>query len=175
MDTAADRGELIEELLTELAEGKGLATICRDPKMPNRRTVARWMRESSELADRITEAREAGYLYLGEKTLRDVEECTDPIKARLLFDARRWYLGKLSQGFAEKPVAIGAFVNVDAGDAFAAVTGALDRAAASIASRGTSTRAVVIECETGPGDPAGRLADLDGAGGSGLGEDADGS
>lgn len=173
MDTTFQE-DVIEELLEQLAEGKGLATICRDPRMPSRRTIQRWLRGNDGLAERIAEAREAGFLYLGEKTLIDVEACTDPIKARLLFDARRWYLGKISQAFAEKPVAIGAFVNVDAGDAFAAVAGALDRAAEGIASRGTSTRPVVIESKAGSGDAAGGMADLDGASGSRLGEDPDG-
>jgi hypothetical protein len=174
MDSVADREAIIEELIERLAEGKGLATICRDPRMPNRRTVLRWTRDSADLAERINDARETGYHFLAEKALSDVQTCTDPIKARLIFDAHRWYLGKLSQAFAEKPVAIGAFVNVDAGDAFAAITGALDRAAAGIASRGTSTRAVVIESEARPSDAGGELADLAGAGGAGLGEDANG-
>lgn len=169
------KDEVVEKLLKQLAEGKGLATICRDPKMPDRRTIHRWSRANDDLAERINEAREAGFLHLGEKTLRDVEACTDPIKARLLFDARRWYLGKLSQAFAEKPVAIGAFVNVDAGDTFAAVAAALDRAATGIASRSTSTSTVVVQREAGPGDTIGGLADLDGTGRERLGEDPDGS
>ncbi|WP_202902867.1 hypothetical protein [Novosphingobium resinovorum] len=173
MDTTF-REDVIEELLEKLAEGQGLATICRDPRMPSRQCVYKWMRTDESLAERIADAREAGYQYLGEKTLRDVEECADPIKARLIFEARRWYLGKLSQAFAEKPVAIGAFVNVDAGDAFAAVAGALDRAAEGIASRGTSTQRVVAESEAGPGDAPGRLAHLDGPGGAGLGENPNG-
>lgn len=171
MDALTPKDEIIEEMLRRLADGEGLATICRDPRMPNRRTVYKWLHGNGELAERVAEAREAGYLYLGEKTLIDVEACEDPIRARLIFDARRWYLGKLSQAFAEKPVAIGAFVNVDAGDAFAAIAGALDRASASIAGRGTSTQRVVEQSEKRPADAPGGLADLAGTGGEGLGED----
>jgi len=166
--------EVIDRIVEQLAEGKSLTAICKGPGMPKRQTVHAWMRTSDELAGRLLEAREIGFLDLAERTLADVERCKDPIKARVLFDARRWFLGKLSLGLADKPVAFGVQVNVGAGDdAFAAIAGALDRAAAAVAGGGSSTRVVDLPSPPGPADAARRLANLDGDGGEGLGQDPD--
>ncbi|WP_206436014.1 hypothetical protein [Altericroceibacterium xinjiangense] len=173
----ADRevGEsIINELLAKLAEGQSLNTICQDPHMPNRTTVWRWSNGDDELAQRLLEAREIGFFARAERAVEDAKAAKDPIAGRLAFDAERWYLGKLSNAFRDKPVAIGAFVGVGGDDAFAAVAGALDRAAASLASSGHSTQPVVIEGKARPGDTTGRLADLAGPGGERLGEDQDG-
>lgn len=166
--------DVIEELLDQLTQGKSLTEICQDPRMPTRRTVQRWQRDDDELAGRILEAREVGFHHLAEQAVREAVEAADPIKGRLAFDARRWYLGKLSNAFAEKPISIGAVLNVDRDDAFAAVTGALEKAAAAISSRRDSTITVDAVSSSGPADAPGRLADLAGSGGERLGEDQDG-
>lgn len=167
--------DVIEELLEKLADGKSLVAICDgDSRMPTRRTVQNWANRDDELAQRILEAREVGFFARAERAVADAKCAKDPIAGRLAFDAERWYLGKLSNAFRDKPVAIGTFVGVGGDDAFAAVAGALDRAAAGIASGGHSTSAVVISGETGSGDAARRLADMAGTGGERLGEDPDG-
>jgi hypothetical protein len=38
---------------------------------------------------------------MAEQALADAEIETDPAKGRLKFDARRWYLGKLSNAFSD--------------------------------------------------------------------------
>lgn len=161
--------DIIEELIARLGKGEGLATICADVRMPHRATVHRWMRADGELAQRIMDAREIGFHDRAERAVEEVRNATDPIKARVVFDAERWYLGKISQAFADKPVVVGALINVDADDAFAAVAGALESAASRIAGSGTSTRPVVIEGEARPSDAGGRLADLAGDGGPRVG------
>lgn len=160
--------DVIEELLERLAKGEGLVAICKDRRMPDRRTVQRWTRSDDDLGARVHEAREAGFHALAEKAITDAESCTDPIKGRLVFDARRWYLGKLSQAFADKPIAIGAVLNVDRDDAFAVVTGALEKAATAIASQRDRTITVAADSTTGSDHSAGRLADMAGDGGEGL-------
>lgn len=162
---------VIDELIDRLAEGQSLKSICADPRMPGRRTIHRWMRSDDELSGRIMDAREIGFHDRAERAVEEVRSAIDPIKARVVFDAERWYLGKLSRAFADKPLVVGALVNVDADDAFAAISGALEVAAGRIASCGTSTRPVVIEGKARPGDTAGQLADLAGDGGARLGED----
>lgn len=164
---------IIDKIADGLAEGKSLSAICRGRGMPARRTVQRWLRGDDDLAARLLEAREIGFHDYAERTVELVEREKDPHKARVILAARQWYLGKLSNAFRERPISVGAVVNVDAGDAFAAIAGALEVAAAGIAGRGTSTRTVVIEGEARPGDAAGQLADMAGAGGERVGQDED--
>jgi hypothetical protein len=144
---------VIDHILAELAAGKSLSAICKAEGMPDRVTVWRWSKGDNELAARILEAREFGFQLRAEAAVEAAKCAKDPVAGRLAFDAERWYLGKLSQAFAEKPIAIGALVNVDAGDTFAAVAGALERAAEAISSRSSSTILLVDESEAGP-DPA---------------------
>ena len=167
--------EVIESIIEQLADGKSLIVICKADGMPNRRQVQRWIQGDDELAAELMAAREIGFAYRAEMAVAAAKSAKDPIAGRLAFDAERWYLGKLSNAFREKPIAVGVSVNVDRDDAFAAVAGALDRAAASISSSRNSTSAVVIEGEARPADSGRQLADLAGSGGSGMGEDANGS
>lgn len=90
-----------ETILELLAEGKSLSAICRMDGMPDRRTVQRWQDADAEWDAAVTCAREDGYQLLADKALVDAADCEDASKARLLFDARRWYLGKLSNAFSD--------------------------------------------------------------------------
>jgi transposase-like protein len=166
--------EVIDRIVEQLEEGKSLVLICRDEGMPDRRTIYRWTEGDDELAERLYRARELGYHYRAEVAVAAAKNAKDPIAGRLAFDAERWYLGKLSIAFRDKPLVQGAFLNVGSDDAFAAITEALDRAAASLASSGSSTQPVVIEGSARSADAGGRLADLAGAGREGLGQDPDG-
>src|SRR5690606_26322010 len=121
--------------------------ICRDSGMPTPRTVQRWARADDELAERIHQAREDGYFLRAERAVEAAQKAEDPHAGRLAFDAERWYLGKLSNAFRDKPITFGAIVGVGGDDAFLAVQGALDEAAAAISSRGHATRAVAAVCE----------------------------
>lgn len=146
--------EIIERICEHLEEGKSLVLICREEGMPTRRTVQRWARGDSELATRIREARELGYHYRAEVAVAAAKNASDPQAGRLAFDAERWYLGKLSNAFAERPL-VEATVNVAGDDALAALQGVLDRAAAAIASSGRSTHQVALPSPSGPDNPTG--------------------
>lgn len=163
---------VLDEILRRLGEGESLRTICAGEGMPHRDTVRGWARADPDLAQRIEEAREEGYQLLAERAFEEARTCVDPIKGRLAFDAARWYLGKLSRAFAERPVAIGVQVNADCSDAFAAIAGALQDAAAARASLAHRTSAVVVEGEARSIDAPRQLADLAGDGGARLGQDA---
>lgn len=165
--------EIIEELIEQLETGKALSEICRDPRMPNRRTVTRWMRAGGELAERLSDAAEIGFHEFAEETLRLVESCEDSQKARNIFASRAWYLGKRSRAFAEKPV-VGVAMNVDAGDTFSAIARVLDQASGRISGRRTGTYIVDGEGEAGSIDARRGLAALDSSCGAGLREDENG-
>lgn len=143
--------EIIDELLERLEAGKSLSEICRDPRMPNRRTVYRWQRAGDELSERIIDALDVGYDEFAEETLRLVAECECPHKARNLLASRQWYLGKRSRAYADRPV-LGLAVNVDSGESFAAIAGALESIAAAKSSGRTGTRTLAIDSPTGPAD-----------------------
>lgn len=167
--------EVIDRICELLVEGKSLREICALEGMPDRVTVWRWGQADDETAMRIREAWEVGYVAIGEEIFDEVRRCEDPQKARAILEAGKWFLGKRSAAYREKPLAQGLLVNVGADDAFDAVARLLDQAAATRASSGDSTREVGRASETGPADPGRRLADLAGSGGERLGEDADGS
>lgn len=147
---------IIDSLIDGLSEGKSLSQLCKGKGMPDRRTVQRWANGEDDLAERVREAREIGYHARAERAVEEARSAKDPIAGRLAFDAERWYLGKLSNAFREKPIALGVQVNVgERDDAFAAVSGALDRAAAAISAGSTSTSSVAPDGAAGSDHPSG--------------------
>lgn len=93
--------DLIAELLEQLAEGRSMASICTDRRMPDQSTIWRWSKADNELAKDIARAREVGYHNRAEKAVIAAQTAADPAKGRLAFDAERWYLGKLSNAFSD--------------------------------------------------------------------------
>ncbi|XAP76989.1 hypothetical protein ABC955_10335 [Citromicrobium bathyomarinum] len=150
---------VIDRIAALLEEGKSLSEICRIDGFPAKTTVWRWCEGNDELAGRLREAREIGYLALAEEGMAialapAAENPTDPQAARLAFDAVRWKLGKLSIAFRDKPLIEGT-VNVAGNDAFGAFAEALERAAAGIASRADSTQQVALPSPAGSDHTAG--------------------
>jgi len=56
--TLRDQSEVVEEMLTRHGDGENLRAICRDPFMPSRTTLDRWLDEDEGLAERFARARE---------------------------------------------------------------------------------------------------------------------
>ena len=95
---------VVEEMCERLAEGRSLVSVCAETDMPSVRTVQNWMNDDAKLAAQITRAREAGFMILGDLAVEEALSADDAALGRLAFDARRWYLGKLSNAFREKPI-----------------------------------------------------------------------
>ena len=89
-------------ILKRLAEGESLAAICRDKGMPDRSTVQRWQNAEPDFDSEVMHAREDGYHLRADRAVLDAKTAEDASKGRLAFDAERWYLGKLSNAFADK-------------------------------------------------------------------------
>lgn len=165
---------IIEELLQQLEAGKSLSEICRDPRMPNRRTVTRWQRGGDELAERLADAVEIGFHEFAEETLRLVADAEDPMQGRNILASRQWFLAKRSRAYGDKPV-VGIAVNVGVDDTFDALTRVLEGAAGRIS--GSRERTYIVD-DSGSarsvdaGDAG--LDDLAGPGRTRLGEDPDG-
>lgn len=96
--------EIVEELIEALRDGRSMREICEDDRMPSRETVRIWEHDDPELALAITRAREDGYFDRAERAVADAKAAEDASKGRLAFDAERWFLGKVSKGFADKVI-----------------------------------------------------------------------
>lgn len=96
--------EIVEELIEALRDGRSMREICEDDRMPSRETVRNWEHDDPELALAITRAREDGYFHRAERAVADAKAADDASKGRLAFDAERWFLGKVSKGFADKVI-----------------------------------------------------------------------
>lgn len=104
MSDGSLREAVTEELLERLADGESLVAICRDQRMPNRKTVQRWQDDHADFDAAVTRAREAGMYVLAEKAVEAAETAEDASLGRLAFDAKRWYVGKLSNAFSDNKV-----------------------------------------------------------------------
>ncbi len=107
------------DILEQLANGIGLVAICEADGMPNRCTVQRWQDADPGFDAAVMRARELGMHVRAEKAVRDAKVATDAGLGRLAFDAERWYVGKLSNAFADKVRHVGG----DPGDNPIAFTG----------------------------------------------------
>lgn len=168
------REAIIEAICQGFEDGKSLNQVCAADGMPHRTTVYRWTKADSELGERLRTSREIGFIGRAEDLLQEIRDCDDPVKARVILDAERWILGRMSHVLADKPVAIGVQVNVGNSDAFSAISRALQEAASARASLAHSTSAVVIDGQARSVDTGGELAGLAGSGRAGLGEDENG-
>jgi hypothetical protein len=114
--------ELADKICDEVMEGKSLVTICREPGMPHRLTVLRWLTDEKHqyFCDSYARAKEiqadkfaeeiidiADNVELGETvtekptgTERKFGDMTE--HRRLKIDARKWYAAKLSAKYREK-------------------------------------------------------------------------
>ena len=90
--------ETAEVIFERLCAGEALDAICRDPDMPVRSTVYRWIRDVAEFRVEVALAREIQGDALGARALRIVDEAT--AKTARLAEVRlrhlRWHAGKLA-------------------------------------------------------------------------------
>ena len=87
---------LASAICERLSEGESLVRICDDGAMPARRTVLKWMTTDPNFCTSIARAREEQAEHLAEEIVTIADTCTDPHKARLQIDARKWYASKLA-------------------------------------------------------------------------------
>lgn len=103
---------LAATICERLSDGESLRAICRNPDMPSRDSVFRWLRVHPEFSDQYARARELQADALADEILaiaddgsRDYVIDEDGIKrvdhehiqrSRLRVDARKWYAAKLA-------------------------------------------------------------------------------
>lgn len=98
MTRACKRSDALAEVLCErLASGRALLSICGDADVPMSEAAVRgWVIDDADFAAKYARARGIGLDCRADAMLADVRACDDPHKARLIFDAERWYLSKLA-------------------------------------------------------------------------------
>ncbi len=69
--------DLEDQIVGRMIEGESLVDICRDPAMPSRATVYRWLDENSAFEARCARAREALADYLVDKIEQMASETTE--------------------------------------------------------------------------------------------------
>jgi len=91
---------LATEILDQLAEGKTLRAICREPGMPSARTVRRWATDDiNGFADRYERARKLQADALFDEAIdisnEEFIDNTEVQAARLKIDTRKWYIARV--------------------------------------------------------------------------------
>jgi len=99
MYTKDQRQEIIDRICRIIADtGKSLRQICEDDSLPHRDTINDWLNANKDFADQYARAKEEGYDYEFEQMEKDIlntpEDKDSILKARLLWDHRRWALSK---------------------------------------------------------------------------------
>lgn len=108
--------EIAAEICERLAAGESLRSICRDPYLPDERTVRRWALDNVEgFSPQYARARDMGLDAVADEMLdiaddgsNDWMERNDPdnpgwtfngehsSRSKLRVDTRKWYLSKLA-------------------------------------------------------------------------------
>lgn len=87
--------DLFDHICGEIASGRSLASICKDPGMPTVAGVMKWLNEKPDIVERYTRAREMQAETLFDELVDIADNATDPQTARLQVDTRKWYLSKV--------------------------------------------------------------------------------
>jgi hypothetical protein len=102
-----------EKLCVAIAtSSRGLRSICKNPELPSRSTVCRWLMENEDFQGRYARAKEFQRHALDDDIIDIADKCKNGSvdRARLRIDARKWVLSKLC------PKKYGDRVEVDAGE-----------------------------------------------------------
>lgn len=100
--------ELIDNICSQIAEGKSLRTICDDDSMPTRETVRVWLRDNDVFSAQYARARDEQADYYADEIIEIADTEKDPQKARVRVDSRKWVASKL------KPKRYGDKLDLDA-------------------------------------------------------------
>lgn len=106
-----DNQAKFDRVCEQIADGKGLRTICKDETLPSVATVMRWLNEWPEIQEQYARAREAQADTLFDEILEIADDALNDYaedgegglrlnsehvqRSRLRVDARKWAAGKL--------------------------------------------------------------------------------
>lgn len=88
--------EIADKICEAIIEGSALYKICEQEGYPGERTVYQWLDRHPDFAQQYARARELQQDREADKIVVIADEATDPNKARLQIDARKWRASKLA-------------------------------------------------------------------------------
>lgn len=106
--TPERKAAIQEYILEQLAIGRSLVSICKEPDTPSYVLVSTWRNEDEEFFKKYMRARDDQADYIADEISDIADNATDANLARLQIDARKWKAGKL------KPKVYGDRINIDA-------------------------------------------------------------
>ena len=119
----ADKAQIMDQIMVQLETGRSLVQVCKDPVMPDRETISRWIRDEPGYAAKYAYARamQADTLF---SEMADVEAkvqagTMDSHAARVVLDSMRWRASKLA------PKVYGDRLDVSVSDNRISISGAL--------------------------------------------------
>ena len=119
----ADKAQIMDQIMVQLELGRSLIQVCKDPGMPDRETISRWIRDEPGYAAKYAYARamQADTLF---SEMADVEAkvqagTMDSHAARVVLDSMRWRASKLA------PKVYGDRLDVQVSDNRISISGAL--------------------------------------------------
>src|SRR5271170_5774058 len=83
--------ELAQRICDRLTDGETLTNICKEPGMPSRITVWRWIRNNEEFETNYARAREAGAYWLDDKMMDEAESIVDGESATVALAKAKLY------------------------------------------------------------------------------------
>jgi hypothetical protein len=102
---AEAKAQVIEHVLSQMAQGEPLTRILRNDLMPHPGTWLRWCEDDGVLRERYARARLALGDHVAESVLAIADTATDSDSAsaaRVRVDARRWFAGKVNPQYSEQ-------------------------------------------------------------------------
>ena len=109
--TEDKKAEAVERICQALStEEIGLDRLCKgDPTLPDPVTFRRWLQEDEDIRTKYVQAREAQADLSASEIIYIADTETDPNRARVRIDARKWSASKLA------PKVYGDRLHVDGG------------------------------------------------------------
>ncbi|MGL4560223.1 MAG: hypothetical protein ACRCV5_22205 [Afipia sp.] len=116
--TDEKKAKVQEVICIGLASGRSLKNILETEQgMPSRQTVYQWLMNDASFSDNYTRAREAQADYYADEIADIADTESDPNKARVRIDARKWAAGKLKPKVYGDRLQLDGDMNVSMSDA----------------------------------------------------------
>jgi hypothetical protein len=109
--------DIADQICERMIEGEDIVTICKDPAMPSRATVYRWMAENSAFEAQCARAREGLADFEAHKIAQLAETCNEnnAHSTKVKLSALQWLAAKRSPKRWGDKVEIDAKVEVSSG------------------------------------------------------------
>jgi hypothetical protein len=87
--------KLVDTILSRIANGESLRTVCSDKDMPHISTVIQWKLDKPEFSAQYEEAKKSQAQHLFDQLIEIADTGVDVSRDRLRVDTRKWYLSKV--------------------------------------------------------------------------------